>query len=151
MLLYLLYFFRFFYNCFFFLLICNFTFERYLADAIWKSLPEVEKTVLDNQAPVTYDEQTREVLLKSLQYCNWPTKRDDIEEFEREIELGGKYLRLAHELSYYVLGKVETSREKVESVNRELLAAEATTAASLEALVEVSDSQNLIQLLIKYK
>lgn len=98
--------------------------------------------MLDNQAPVTYDEQTREVLLKSLQYCNWPTKREDIEEFEREIVLGSKYLRLAHELSYYVLGKVETSREKVESVNREL-AAEATTAASFEALVEVSDNQNL--------
>lgn len=93
--------------------------------------------MLDNKAPGLYDESTRETLLKSLQYCNWPTKREDIEAFEREIDLAAKYLRLSHELTYYVLGKVESSRDKIESVNRELADA-ASSAPKIESLVDVS-------------
>lgn len=93
---------------------------RYLADTIWKSLTDIERTVLDNQPPLEFDETNKESLLKGLQYCNWPIKQKDIEEVEKEIELAKRYLRLAQELSYYILGKVESGREKIVSVNREL-------------------------------
>lgn len=93
---------------------------RYLADTIWKSLTDIERTVLDNQAPLEFDETNKESLLKGLQYCNWPIKQKDIEAVEKEIELAKRYLRLAQELSYYILGKVESGREKIDSVNREL-------------------------------
>lgn len=92
-----------------------------MAQQIWKALPEIEKKILDyTEAPLELDETNREALFKSLQYCNWPISKQDIEEVETQIELAKKFIRISRELSFYILGKVETNRETVNSINREI-------------------------------
>lgn len=89
---------------------------RYLAEQIWKSLPDIEKIILDNQPPLLFDDTNREFLLKSLQYCNWPISKQDIELVEKEINLAQTYIRLCKELNYYILHKTELDKETVSLV-----------------------------------
>lgn len=79
-------------------------YKKYLSEAIWQSLPEHEKIILNLEPPIDYD-ISRSSLLKSLEYSNWPVKKSDIELFDTEIKNALNYKRFAQELRSYFISK----------------------------------------------
>lgn len=56
-------------------------------------MPHREKLFLNFKEPIHFDTKTREPLLKSLEYSNWPFPKQDVDSIENQIELGKIYLR----------------------------------------------------------
>lgn len=89
-------------------------YKKYLVEAIWESLPEHEKIILNLEPPIDYD-KNKSNLLNSLEYSNWPVKKSDIESFNLEIEKALNFKRFAQELSFYFLSK--SNREDELTIN----------------------------------
>lgn len=97
-------------------------YKKYLSEAIWESLPEHEKIILNIKPPFDYD-INRSNLLKSLEYSNWPVKKSDIELFDAEIKNALNYQRLARELNSYFKSKSslnEIDEKKDDEVNEKV-------------------------------
>ena len=72
------------------------TFYRKLDWYIWQRLPNMERQGYSNIPPNW--ETDRGVILESLQRCNWPVTREEIQLIDDEIELGKKFLQQSIDL-----------------------------------------------------
>ena len=87
-------------------------YQKYLGECIWSVLPEIERSILNLKEPVLFNRTNKSGLLNSLGHSNWPVSKQDIAEFEDQIELAKTYLKLSRSLREVLSPTKSVRKEK---------------------------------------